>query len=128
MGQGFYTCVFFGSIYEPPACCDEDVWYDLVHDSAVPGTQAGMRYEASNPWFGYLVTDCGQGVSDSDDLPVISYEAFSLASLPRAILSEERFAKALAAAQESYRRLQVAARAKGLTVPPGELLLVNDYD
>ena len=128
MGQGFYTCVYFGGIYQPPATFDADRWYRLVHDSVVAGAQAGSCYEAKNPWFGYLVADCGQGISWKDDAPMISYEAFPLATLPQVIRTENRFAKALAAAEKSYRRLQIRAKTKGLTLPPGELMLVNDYD
>lgn len=128
MGQGFYTCVYFGGIYDPPTEFDADRWYRLVHDAAVRGTQAGTCYEAKNHWFGYLLADCGQGISWKDDAPMISYEAFPLASLPQVICSEKRFAKALAAAKKSYRRLQASAKACGLVLPPGELMLVNDYD
>ncbi|HOD84212.1 MAG TPA: hypothetical protein PKG77_22540 [Phycisphaerae bacterium] len=128
MGQGFYTCVYFGGIYQPPPVLDADRWYRLVREAAVAGTQAGSCYEAKNPWFGYLVADCGQGVSWDDDAPLISYEAFPLATLTQVIGSQKRFARALSAARKSYRRLTASAKAHGLALPPGELMLVNDYD
>lgn len=128
MGQGFYTAVYYGAIYAPPTAVDAGLWYGLIRACAVARAQAGSCYEAKNCWLGYLVADCGQGVSRNDDTPLISYEAFPLATLLQVIQTEKRFAKALAAAEKSYRRLQAKAKAKGLTLPPGELMLVNDYD
>jgi len=140
MGQGFYTAIFYGGIFDPlkvtgldyttsegDDCFDE--WHTMVKDAAESPIVARLRYEADESWFGFLIADCGQGISWEEDKSIdIARNVFDLDTLSEIIRTSEKFKEIMELATKSFERLKEAADKKGWDIGAGRLMLVNDYD
>lgn len=127
MGQGFYTALVFGGIRGNDGI-DGDAWYEWVHQAAEKhGIGGRTRYEARQDWFGFFIAENGAGISnDGDGCELFSYEVFDAARLAHQVL--ERWPAQLQKCDDAYETLTKIAKANGVNLPLGRILLVNDYD
>ena len=134
MGSGAYSQIIFGIMDLKEAGFDEvavetllEIARDLDEDLNVVFS---TRYEAATEHLGIpLVSTLGRrsdlsiGTCRIDDLSTIVRQRAE-AAMP------SRHAKqtSLETAREHWKELQARAAAKGITVPDGELIWVDDYD
>jgi len=107
---------------------DDETMYEALSDCERGAARARCCYEAKNFWAGYMIADMGQGTSDSDDVPLMTYRAYPLDSLVQVIMESPQFATILADARQAWEDFRVKAKALGQDIPEGRLILVNDYD
>ena len=136
MGQGHYTVLVWGVLRTPDMRLpgddiplnENEPWEELFDDCAAQGVRIDRSYESANEWFGCIIAEGGYGLSWSE---VPEMGDFGNTAIPIAEIAKETFARwpeRLRACQESYEALRTHAKAAGLDLPPGQLLLVSDYD
>jgi hypothetical protein len=128
MGQGCYTVIAFGAIYDFDDGNDGGNLYDWVHQAAEEhGVQGRKRYEARQSWFGFFIAENGAGVSrNGDGCEIFDHEVFDAATLASA--ARDMWPKQFHKCCDAYDSLVGISKQHGVQLPAGRLLLVNDYD
>jgi hypothetical protein len=123
MGQGHYMGIVWGITEKHPAYAkltnepDEDVCTGGLLDKYTGSIQ--RCYESQVGWLGFHIA-MGGGVGDGDTS--LEYTAMPLSSVNTRLRGQIRRAK------DQWKKFAAWAKTKGVSVGPGALVLVADYD
>ncbi len=123
MGQGHYIGLVWGMTETHPAYAKltDEPEPDVCTGGLLDAYRGGIErvYESKVGWLGFHVV-VGGGVGERDSS--LEYTAMPMS------LIDKRLKKQLVAARKKWRTFAAWAKSKGVSVGPGELVLVADYD
>lgn len=126
MGQGTFTAILWGTTnIRTLNNVSEEAWEKF--DDIWVKYDAKISYECNDRYCGImLLADGGMG-GDTKLCKELDHFAIALARFPQKV-EELIGAKNIERAKEKWDKLRDAARKIGIYAPPGEFIIINDYD